>query len=303
MRIKHITFLISLFLLIIFTSCAKKLPHPTTDYDNNVIIIDKIDGYYENKLGKKHNIVINQFEYEKTYPLLIWAKNNYKSICISQLICLVDTSGNGYFSHSAILGREALFPLNNPVQYFYTIKNSDTISIPSLNTTSTKEIGETMYEKFNLYGDIKTKLNIKVNNVEFDKTYNLVWSKQGYKSICEKNICLLDTKNKSIFSHYIIKDSTEIFELENPFYYNQISDEVSQDSFRYIILYQGKIDNKIKISFREFKDDMARPAFTQDIEYQLSPNGTTTIGFKGLRINVIKATNVDITYSVVKDFN
>ena len=160
---------------------------------------------------------------------MIWAKNNYKSICISKLICLVDISGNGYFSHSAILGREALFPLNNPVQYFYTIKNSDTISIPSLNTTSTKEIGETMYEKFNLYGDIKTKLNIKVNNVEFDKTYDLVWSKQGYKSICEKNICLLDTKNKSIFSHYTIKDSSEIFELENPFYYNQISDEVSQE--------------------------------------------------------------------------
>ena len=302
MKITNIIF-ISYILLLIFSGCAKKIMNPIVDYDNDVIIIDKIDGYYENKLGKKINIVVNQFEYDETHQLLIWPKNNYKAICISKSICFIDTSNSGYFSHSAILGRAELFPLNNPVQYFYTVRNSDTISIPSLNSISTKEIGEAMYEKFNLHGSIKTKLNTKVNNIEFDKIYDLIWSKNGYKSICEKNVCLLDTKNKSMFTHYTIKDKPEIFELDKPFYYNQVSNEVSQDSFRYIILYQGKINNKIKISFREFKDDIVRPAFTQDIEYELNSNGTTTIGFKGLRINVIKATNVDITYSVVKDFN
>jgi hypothetical protein len=48
---------------------------------------------------------------------------------------------------------------------------------------------------------------------------------------------------------------------------------------------------------------MARPSFTQDIDYELNKDGSTIIGFKGLRIEVIKATNIDITYKVVKDYN
>lgn len=74
-------------------------------------------------------------------------------------------------------------------------------------------------------------------------------------------------------------------------------------TFKYQALYQGKVENKIKISFREFKDDMARPAFTQDIEYELEGNKPTIIGFKGLRIEVKKLTNLNITYSVIKDYN
>lgn len=47
---------------------------------------------------------------------------------------------------------------------------------------------------------------------------------------------------------------------------------------------------------------MLRPAFTQDIEYELNKNNTTIIGFKGLRIEVIKATNLDITYKIIQDY-
>ena len=78
-----------------------------------------------------------------------------------------------------------------------------------------------------------------------------------------------------------------------------LSDE---DSFKYIALYQGKIGDKIKISFREFYNNNARPAFTQDIEYELELNKNTIIGFKGLRIEVLSASNVDIKYKVVEDY-
>jgi hypothetical protein len=73
---------------------------------------------------------------------------------------------------------------------------------------------------------------------------------------------------------------------------------------KYCLRFSGHyIDNKIKISFREFKNDIARPAFTQDIEYQLDENGKANVGFKGLRIEILKATNYDIEYKVVKDYN
>ena len=300
MRIVNIFFV--LINLYIFSGCANKIALPKIDYNNNIKVLEPIDGYYENKLGKQNKIVISNYELDSKHNLSRWAKNNYKTICFSTKICLIDTLNNGYFSHSAVIGRDELFPLNKPVKYLYTVNHS-TIYLPPLNDVSTKEVGESMYEKFNLY-DIQTEINQKILDTEFNKKYDLLlWSQNDYKVICEKNICLLDIDKKNIFSHYVIKNESQIFPLDKPFAYKPSSDKVSQDSFKYQALYQGKIGNKIKISFREFSNDMSRPAFTQDIEYELEGNKPTIIGFKGLRIEVIKASNQNITYSVIKDYN
>lgn len=301
MKIKYVNiFLISIFLFI-FSGCANKIALP---YNTNeqIKILEPINDYYENRIGKEHKIVVSDFEFNSKHNLLRWAKNNYKAICFTTKICLIDTLNNGYFSHSAVIGRDELFPLNKPIKYLFTVNHS-TIYLPQLNDVSTKEVGESMYEKLNLY-DIQTEVNQKILDTEFNKKYDLlIWSKSNYKAICEKNICLLDIDNKNIFSHYIIKNESQIFLLDKPFSYKPSSDKISQDSFKYQALYQGKIGNTIKISFREFSHDMARPAFTQDIEYELETNKPTIIGFKGLRIEVIKATNQNITYSVIKDYN
>ena len=112
-------------------------------------------------------------------------------------------------------------------------------------------------------------------------------------------------KNENSFTHAVYSYKDIKYPLTNIAKYEikPTPPTFNQDSFKYQALYQGKTDNKIKISFREFKDNMARPAFTQDIEYELDSKGTTTIGFKGLRIEVLKATNYDITYKVIKDYN
>jgi hypothetical protein len=69
------------------------------------------------------------------------------------------------------------------------------------------------------------------------------------------------------------------------------------------LLYQGVSDNNIQVSYREFQNNMARPAFTQEVKYQLNTDGKTIIGFKGARIEVIKATNVELSYIVIKGFD
>ena len=340
MRIKHITFLISLFLLIIFTGCAAKIEQPMVIQKEKIKILEKAEGYIENKISIKKNFVFNEYYFDIEYNSLKWPKNGYKSICVMNNICLIDTEGKGYFTHSAVRGLDKLFPLNKSVKYSLlkksfnidyidnieiyhnkNIKNGiKTIYLPELNSIAKREIGEPMYEKINQISlDTYTvNINQKVNaivkdeysfekeiNIHFNKKYELLeWPEGKYKTVCEDNLCLIDKDNKNYFTHYAIRNENNLYDLNKKIQYLPIQDYLyDEDSFKYQALYQGKIDNKIRISFREFKNDMARPAFTQDIEYQLSPNGTTIIGFKGLRINVIKATNVDITYSVVKDFN
>ncbi|HJV66199.1 MAG TPA: hypothetical protein VJ550_10730, partial [Geomonas sp.] len=56
----------------------------------------------------------------------------------------------------------------------------------------------------------------------------------------------------------------------------------------------------IKILYREYSGDLLRAPFSQDVQYDLKKS--STIGFKGARIEVINATNVKIQYRVLSSF-
>lgn len=73
------------------------------------------------------------------------------------------------------------------------------------------------------------------------------------------------------------------------------------NSFQQTLLYNGRVGNKINIAYREFSSDMARPAFNNEVEYDLSESNV--IGYKGALIEVIEANNQMIRYKVVKNFN
>jgi hypothetical protein len=71
-----------------------------------------------------------------------------------------------------------------------------------------------------------------------------------------------------------------------------------KESFKRELVYSGVSQNTISILYREFLNDMARPAFSQDLKYDLSQGNA--IGYKGARFEVIKANNTAIVYKVLK---
>lgn len=73
------------------------------------------------------------------------------------------------------------------------------------------------------------------------------------------------------------------------------------NSFQQTLIYNGKVGNKINIGYREFSGDLARPAFTNSVEYDL--NESKVIGYKGARLEVISADNQSIKYKVLQNFN
>ena len=75
--------------------------------------------------------------------------------------------------------------------------------------------------------------------------------------------------------------------------------QVVEGSFEAELVYSGKSGDTIKLVYREYLDGLARPAFTQDLEYDLSES--TTIGFKTLVIDVVEATNSSIRFIVQSD--
>jgi hypothetical protein len=52
--------------------------------------------------------------------------------------------------------------------------------------------------------------------------------------------------------------------------------------------------------YREYARDTARPAFSQEVEYDLSEGNV--IGFKGARVEVLEATNFFTRYKVLVHF-
>jgi len=71
------------------------------------------------------------------------------------------------------------------------------------------------------------------------------------------------------------------------------------NSFQQTLIYSGRIGNKINIGYREFSGNSARPAFNNDVEYDLADS---VIAYKGAELEISDADNRSITYIVKKNF-
>lgn len=74
-----------------------------------------------------------------------------------------------------------------------------------------------------------------------------------------------------------------------------------EGSFKQELIYNGKSKDNIKLQYREYKSDLARPAFYQDLIYDLSES--KTIGFRGMIVEIIEATNSYIKFIVKSKIN
>jgi len=77
-----------------------------------------------------------------------------------------------------------------------------------------------------------------------------------------------------------------------------MKEKTHEGSFKRELIYTGISQNTLSILYREFKNDFARPSFSQDIKYDLSQS--KMIGYKGARFEVISASNTEIVYKVIR---
>jgi hypothetical protein len=92
------------------------------------------------------------------------------------------------------------------------------------------------------------------------------------------------------------------YDLEPPVQYRpgQITSDAS--GYKYELLYQGLDDNTLRVGYREYIDNLVRPAFAQELTYPIHSDGATEIRFKSVRIEVLSADASEITYRVFSGF-
>jgi hypothetical protein len=186
---------------------------------------------------------------------------------------------------------------------------TETLYFPELNKIATAEVGENMFSKTNAYFPFKYFAVLEDRSDQIKYRTNERGRKfaelEGTKCAMHNgSLSLLDYNCDGIFTH--LRNGER---LEKQVKYKLIPAQprrIYNNSFKREIIYQGKVGNRIKISFQEFAAVngrfIIRDAYTQSIEYELDKNGKAIIGFKGLRIKVLKATNLKITYQVISDF-
>lgn len=69
--------------------------------------------------------------------------------------------------------------------------------------------------------------------------------------------------------------------------------------FRVELIYSGVSQNTIHLTYREFIDELARPAFFQSLVYDLDQS--KQINFKGISLEIFEATNSVLTFKVVEE--
>lgn len=205
-----------------------------------------------------------------------------------------------------------------PVNYTPTTTNT---SIPPLGKQQTISVGETMLRQgiVTTYDAVELKKGTKVAYIVFDgieATNTLVKVGEDEESTYYK-IGIIPKWNpavpvgtlklsKSNQPACIVQYSTGLpvcnLKQEAPVeYINTKVDVLDEKKLQQVLYYNGKVGNKINIGYREFLDNMARPAFSNDVEYDLKES--KTIAYKGAIIEVIDANNQSITYKLVKNFN
>jgi hypothetical protein len=76
---------------------------------------------------------------------------------------------------------------------------------------------------------------------------------------------------------------------------------LADDAFQRTLIYNGRVGSKINIAYREFSNSLARPAFNNEVEYDL--NESKVIGYKGAELEVLEATNQHIKFRLIRNFN
>jgi len=75
---------------------------------------------------------------------------------------------------------------------------------------------------------------------------------------------------------------------------------VKDDSFQQSIEYSGKSGSILTFTYSEYKDKMARDAFTRQFKVDL--NDSSVAGFKGAIFEISSADNVQIEYKMLRHF-
>ena len=195
---------------------------------------------------------------------------------------------------------------------------------PPLHTRTSRSVGDVVYETYNYQQVVAARLKSSVAidvlaakamipsgsllesfrdgavSAYCTRDLALVVSMSGPMS----RVCLADMNRNGSFESWkapqgpLARQMWAKLDHEVPFAPEEDIDAAT-GGFRYELLYQGISGAVVSLLYREFLDNLARPAFQQDLTYTLEQPGPTEVSFRGTRLRIYGANNNQIEYEVL----
>ena len=191
-------------------------------------------------------------------------------------------------------------------------KNVLNESYPQLEEVTTADVGVTLvykevgvkYKALNITEDRKVKPGNLIKEIHSGEVFinrHNTKKYELYESPSNSNFGIAIPKDGGEQMFFINDGGAQIVQLNSPITCTSTTASVKGDEyFKQEFIYNGKIGTGLKFTYREFADNTARPAFMQDLQYDLAESNI--IGFRGLRIEILNATNMNIKYKVINQF-
>ena len=119
-----------------------------------------------------------------------------------------------------------------------------------------------------------------------------------------RGTCWFDANSDKRFEEFwVMPGAVPItYETDVPLAYRSTEMSNTAGGYKNEIVYQGLDGNVLRMLYREYVDNMARPAFQQELTYNVNPAGPTQIRFRSVSMEVTSAQGSDITYTVKSGF-
>jgi hypothetical protein len=195
---------------------------------------------------------------------------------------------------------------------------------PELNQASEATVGSTVFSQFRYWSKTGYRLIDPVTTNVMLSTINVAPGEfvlpseaDGTKAFCTerlayidplagpwKPVCFVDSAKNGTFDIAKVAPGAVWFknDIKPAARYEKGELIVPRpDAKKTELLYQGYSGKTVKLSYREYMNDFARPAFFQDVTYDV-PEFPTTITFRTVRIKLLSADNNGLRYQVLSGF-
>jgi hypothetical protein len=125
-----------------------------------------------------------------------------------------------------------------------------------------------------------------------------VQSKARYKACSQSGPCALDDDGDGTFDRIALDDTVAALRLKAPVRY-QIKDAVapgSSGNFKQVVSYLGVSGDTLRFSYREFLNDMARPAFTEELTFPITKTYPQGVAFKDVKMTILGIDGMGLRY-------
>lgn len=205
---------------------------------------------------------------------------------------------------------------------------SASVSLPKVGEEREVEIGQSAISTFTgniLGGAIDLTQSISLSGKYFGKTYTVDIAHGRYLPSLNDNgweyyikdavfrygdgkprkggskpdsVLFVNARTGALSARVLLGLKTQEFSLPEQKFLISKCLSLGDSGFRKELLYSGVSKGTVSLEYREFSNNLARPAFSQQVTYDLSEGNE--VGFKGARLVIIKAANTLLRYRVIK---